>query len=146
MLSYSNKIALESFFVSSGLSGDTVSATGNGTSFDRETVDELPNGPYEDGFLLVEVEAISGGPTAVNIKLRLEESADGVTFTPVTDLSKVGAETVDFTGVGIKTLAFRLPGLKRYVRAARSTVTFTGGTSPSAKVRATFVLTNGRQV
>lgn len=146
MLSYTNKIALESFFISSGLSGDDINNTGNGTSFDRNTVDKLPGGPYEDGFLLVEVEAIAGAPTAVSIKLRLEESDDDTIFTPVTELAKVEAGTVDFAGVGIKTLAFRLPGLKRYVRAARSTVTFTGGSSPSADIRATFVLTNGRQV
>lgn len=148
MVTVKNKAALESRFISSGLSGDTVNATANGTAFDKNTVDLLPEGPYEEGFLLVELESVTGSPTGVNLRLRLEHSDDNSTFTPVTDLSKVEAAELVFSAATprIATLAFRLPGLKRHVRAARSTVTFTGGTSPSAKLRATFVLSAGRQV
>jgi hypothetical protein len=144
-LNVKNKIAMESKFITTGLSGDAVNATANGASFDRDTVQKLPEGPFEDGFLLVQLEAITGSPSAISVTLRIEDSADDSTFAAVTDLAKVEAATVNFTAVGIKTVAFRLTGLRRYVRAAVSAITLTGGSSPSVKVRALFVLTSGRQ-
>lgn len=146
MVTFKNKALVESKHITTGLSGDGITATANGTSFDRNTVDKLPEGPWEEGYLLVELEALTGGPSSVSIKYRIEHSDDDSTFEAVTDLAKVEAVEIAFTAVGIKTLGFRLPGLKRYVRAARPTVTLTGGTSPTAKLRATFVLTSGRQV
>lgn len=145
MLTHTNKFAEESKLMSTGLSGDTVTGVANGTSIDREAL-LAGNGPYQTGTLVVELEALTGSPTAVDIKHHLEHSDDNSTFTAITDTSVVSAATLDFTEVGIKTLTVRMPSLKRYVRARRGTVTLTGGTSPKAKLRSLFILTEGRQV
>ncbi len=146
MVNYASKTALESNFYAAGLSGDAVSATANGASLDRETVDALPGGPYPEAFLLVHVEAITGAPTAISLTFQIQHSDDNSAWTQVTELANVEATSLVVTGVGFKTLALRPPGLKRYRRAILSAITLTGGSSPSVKLRSTWVLTAGRQV
>jgi hypothetical protein len=145
-VTYVSKTAIESNFLPTGLAGDAIGATANGTSHDRNTIDKLPAGPFDEAFLLLHLEAINGGPSVASVTFRIEHSDNNSDWTAVTDLATVEAATITLTAVGFKTLAVRPNGLKRYRRAVISAITLTGGSSPSLKLRAVWVLTGGRQV
>jgi len=79
--------------------------------------------------------AVTGAPTAQTYDLKLQESADGSTWTDIP-----GAAITQITAADTEAdVNVNLAGAEKYIRAV-GTVTFTGGTTPTLQVAATVIL------
>jgi len=99
----------------------------NGASVDRSG--------YLSAVLHVACGAASGTPTAQTVDAKIQESADGSSWSDVS-----GAAITQITADNSEQeLNLNLSGRKQYIRAV-VTVAFTGGTSPAIPVAATLAL------
>ncbi len=91
---------------------------------------------FTSGKLIVQTGATSGAPTAFTVDVKLQESADGSTWSDVSPA--VTVPTVS-TADSVASVDIDLSGLLNNVRAV-ATVGFTGGTSPAVNVGSVLVL------
>ncbi|MBW2672139.1 MAG: hypothetical protein JRD89_01825 [Deltaproteobacteria bacterium] len=105
--------------------------TVNGLSIDRLG--------FEDAVLLVSVGAVSGGPTAQTVDVKIQDSADGTTWADVPGLT---VEQIT-AGDTYKELGINLSPLRRYIRAV-ATVAFTEGTTPTIQLAVDIALGKSR--
>jgi hypothetical protein len=91
---------------------------------------------FDSCVLAAQTGAASGGPTALTLAAKLQESADG--STNWTDVPGAAIEPLTSEN-GVARVNVRLPTAKRYLRVAE-TVSFTGGSSPTLGACSTIVL------
>lgn len=105
----------------------SAAATVNGNTVDRTG--------FTSGKLVVQTGATTGSPTAVSVVVKLQESADGSTWS---DVSPAVSTTVGAVNSASE-VNVDLSGLQNNVRAV-ATVSFTGGTSPTVNFASSLVL------
>lgn len=113
------------------------SGASNGATIDFQT---YPEGYKDVVFLFTAGDLTSNGTVAVVNKI--QDSDNGSSWTDVTDLNLVSAATVTISAENTQArLSYRFGKGKRYARSV-STVTFTGGTSPTLGLSVDAILLN----
>ena len=117
----------------------------SGGSITGTTIDRFAHGLANSCVLHQMLGAVSGAPTAVSVQTKLQHSQDDVTWsdfqingTTQTTAALAAANTDGSLGIDLTTAW-------RFIRA-EMTVTFTGGTTPSALVAADLVLAGERSL
>ncbi|MES5483584.1 hypothetical protein QMZ05_12570 [Bradyrhizobium sp. INPA03-11B] len=114
----------------------------NGTGIDR-----VVHNLAQSAILHQAVGAVSGGPSAVSVVTKIQDSADNSTFAdyapaPTNSVIAAAALTAQNTE---NAAAVDLSSARRYIRLV-TTVTLTGGTSPAALVVGDLVLAGESQL
>lgn len=109
-----------------------LSASTNGIGTDRRG--------YETMAVMAAVGAATGSPTAQNVEVTIQDSADNSTFANLLDRDGNAVTTTGLTADSTNTyLRVDLSDARRYVRAVADP-NFTGGTSPAIPFQCTLLL------